>query len=63
MGLTAIQISRLAEVGEVFMVSKDVNCSGGTKKVVAPGIEGSHDSKQLSIVDVVIAFSRAERLR
>ena len=45
------------------MICKDLDSSGGTEKVVAPGIEGSHDRKQLSVVDIVVAFSRAERLR
>ena len=45
------------------MVSKDLDCGGGAEEIVAPGIEGSHDSEQLSVIDVVVAFSRAERLR
>ena len=44
------------------MVCKDLDRSGGTEKVVAPGIQGSHDSEQLSVIDVIVAFSRAERL-
>ena len=44
------------------MVCKDLDHGGGTEKVVAPGIQGSHDSKQLSVIDVVVAFSRAECL-
>ena len=61
-GLAAIEISRLAEVSQVFVVRKDLDRSGGTEKVVAPGIQGSHDSKQLPVVDVVVALRRAERL-
>ena len=35
-GLSVIQIARLAEVSQVLVVSKDSDCGGGTKKVVAP---------------------------
>ena len=61
-GLAAIQVSRLTEVSQVLVVRKDLDRSGRTEKVVAPGIQGSHDSEQLPIVDVVVAFCRAERL-
>ena len=44
-GLPTIQIPRLAEVGQVFVISKDLDCGRGTKKVVAPGIQCSHDSE------------------
>ena len=45
------------------MVREDLNRSGGPKKVVAPGVQGSHDSEQFLIIYVIVAFSRAERLR
>ena len=37
-GLLAIQVSRLAEVGQVLVVCKDLDCGGGTEKVVVPGV-------------------------
>ena len=37
-GLPAIQIARLVEVGQVLVISKDLDHGGGTEKVVAPGI-------------------------
>ena len=37
-GLLVIQITRLAEVGQVLVVCKDLDHGGGAKKVVAPGI-------------------------
>ena len=61
-GLASIQITGLAEVSQIFVVRKDLDSSGGAEKVVAPGIEGSHDRKQFAVRDVIIAFSRAERL-
>ena len=44
------------------MVRKDLDSGGGAEEIMAPGIQGSHDSKQLSVVDVVVAFRRAKRL-
>ena len=37
-GLSAVQVTRLVEVSEVFVVHKDLDCGGGAEKVVAPGI-------------------------
>ena len=37
-GLSAIQISRLMEVGQVLVVGKDLDHGRGTEKVVAPFI-------------------------
>ena len=37
-GLSMIQITRLMEVGQVLVVCKDLDCGGGTEKVVAPGV-------------------------
>ena len=61
-GLSLIQISRLAEVSQVFVVHKDLDCGGGSKEVVAPGIEGSHDGKQLTVIDVVVVLRRSKCL-
>ena len=61
-GLAAIQIARLSEVSQVFVVCEDLDRGGGAEEIVAPGIEGSHDSEQFLIVDVVVALSRAKRL-
>ena len=61
-GLSTIQVARLSEVSQVFVAHKDLDCGGGAEEVVAPGIEGSHNSKQLPIVDIIVAFCRAKRL-
>ena len=61
-GLSAIQVSRLTEVGQVLVVCKDLDHGGGTEEVVAPGIESPHYSKQLPVIDVVVAFCWAKCL-
>ena len=61
-GLSMIQVARLSEVSQVFVVRKDLDHGGGTEEVVAPGIKGSHHSKQLSVVDIIVAFCRAKHL-
>ena len=53
---------RLSEVSQVLVVRKDLDCGGGAKEVVAPGIEGSHNGKQLSVIDIIVAFCRAKHL-
>ena len=60
--LSTIQVVRLSEVSQVFVVRKDVDRGGGAKEVVEPGVEGSHNSKQLPVIDIVVAFCRAKRL-
>ena len=45
------------------MVHKDSDCGRGTKKVMAPGVQCSHDHEQFLVVDVIIVFCRAKRLR
>ena len=61
-GLLVIQIVRLVEVGQVLVISKDLDCGGGTEKVVVPGIQCSHDGEQFSVVDVIVALSGAKCL-
>ena len=44
-GLPTIQIPRLAEVGQVFVISEDLDSGRGTQKIVSPSIKGPHNSK------------------
>ena len=44
------------------MVGEDLDHGGGAEEVVMLGIEGSHNGKQLSVIDVVVAFCRAKCL-
>ena len=60
--MVAVEVVGLAEVGQVFMISEDLNWSGRAEEVMAPGIKYSHDNKQLPIIDVIIPFGRAKHL-
>ena len=60
--MAAIEVTRLAKVSEVLVVCEDLDGGGGTEKIVAPGIQGSHDSKQLPVINVIVAFCWAKCL-
>ena len=38
------------------MVCENLDCMRGTKKVMLPSIQGSHDDKQFLIIDLVVVF-------
>ena len=44
------------------MVHEDLDCGGGTEKVMVPGVQGSHDHKQFPVIDVVVVLCRAKCL-
>ena len=52
----------LVEVSQVLVVSEQGNRMNGPLQVVMPMFESMDDSKQLSIVDVIVVLSRRERL-
>jgi len=60
--LTTIQVLGAAEEGEVFVICEDLDGKRGSPKVLTPCLEGTNDSEQFAIVDVVIALRRDERL-
>jgi hypothetical protein len=62
MSLSSIEVMRFAEVGEVFMVSEDLNRERGASEVLLPGLESSDDSKEFLIIDIIVSFSRDEGL-
>ena len=41
--LSSVEIVRLLEIGQVFMVCEDLNQGGGDQKVMTPGVQCSHD--------------------
>ena len=45
------------------MISENLDGKGGTVEVVSPGFEGTDDSKEFMIIDVIILFYRREGLR
>ena len=54
-GLSTIEVLGGMEVGEVFMVSEDLYRERGFMKVVSPGFQGTNDSKEFSVVDVIVS--------
>ena len=45
------------------MISENLDGKGGTVEVISPGFEGTDDSKELVIVDVIISFRWREGLK
>ena len=61
--LAAIERLGLAEIGEVLVVSEDLHREGGAMKIVAPGFQGADNSKEFSVVDIVVPLGGGEGLR
>ena len=61
--LAAIERLGLVEIGKVLVVSEDLHWEGGAMKIVAPGFQGTDNSKEFSVVDIVVPLSRGEGLR
>ena len=61
--LATFEFLGLAEVCEIFVVSEYMDRGWGSKEIVSPGVEGSYDCKEFSVIDIIVALSRAERLR
>ena len=62
MCLLAVKRLRLAKVSEVFVISEDLHREGRAVKIMAPGFQGTDDREEFTVIDVVISFSRGERL-
>ena len=60
--MTAIESLGLSEVSEVFVVREDLNGEGGAVEVVSPGLQGTNDRKEFSVIDVVVELSWGEGL-
>ena len=60
--LLAIERLGLAKVGEVLVIRKNLYWEGRAMEVVAPGFQGADDREEFSVIDVVVSFSRRERL-
>ena len=60
--LAAVEFLGLSEVGEVLMVSEYLDWGGGSKEIVSPGIQGSHDCEEFSVVNVIVVLGRAKHL-
>ena len=60
--LSAIEQLGLAEVGKVFVVCENLYRERRAVEVVTPGFQGADDREEFLIIDVVVSFSRRERL-
>ena len=60
--LATVEFLGLSEIGEVFMVSEDLDWGGGSKEIVSPGVQGSHDCEEFSVIDIIVSFGWSERL-
>ena len=62
-GLAAIKRLRLAEIGKVFVVGKDLYREGGTMEIMAPRFQGANDGEEFSVIDIVVPFGGRKGLR
>src|SRR3979490_1866526 len=60
--LPAIELLRDSKVFKVLVVCEDLNWMASSFKIVAPFLEPSDYRQHLNVVDLVVAFDRAERL-
>ena len=56
----AIEVLGGMEVGEVFMVSEDLDWERGSVEVVSPRFQGADNSEEISVIDVVVSFCWGE---
>jgi len=50
----------LSEVGEVFVVGKDLDGEGRAMEVVSPGFKGMDDSEEFAVIDIIVSFRLRE---
>ena len=55
-GLLMIKGLGGAEIGEVFVVGEDLYGEQGSVEVVLPGFQGPDDSKEFSVINVIVSF-------
>ena len=51
------------EVGEVFVVGKDLHREWGSVEVVSPGFQSPDNGEEFSVIDIVVSFGWGEQLR
>ena len=61
--LPAGQVLRRLPILEVLVVRLNLEHTGKSLKVMAPGLQSTNDSEHLFVVDLVVAFCIAHRLR
>ena len=57
-----VDVLGLMEVYQVLVICEDLDREGGTMEIMSPGFQGVDDGKELSVIDVIIAFCWDERL-
>ena len=60
--MALVQFLGLAEVCQVLVVGEHLDQKGGTVKIVSPRLQGSDNSKEFPVVDIVALFCRNECL-
>ena len=60
--LLAIERLGLMEVSEVLVVCENLYRERRAVEVVTPGFQGMDDREEFSVIDVIVSFSRRERL-
>ena len=60
--LAAVEVLRLTEVRQVFVICEDLDGKWGSMEVVPPGFQGMDDGEELLVIDVIILFCGDERL-
>ena len=52
----------MMEVSEVLVVCENLYRERRAVEVVTPGFQGMDDREEFSVIDVIVSFSRRERL-
>ena len=60
--LAAVKCLGLTEIGQVLVVGEDLYWEGGAVEIVAPRLQGTNNSEEFVVVDVVIVLSGGEEL-
>ena len=61
--MAAVKRLGLAEVGKILVVGEDLHGEGGTMEIVVPRFQGTNDSKEFAVIDIVVLFGGGEGLR
>ena len=60
--LSTVKILCLTEVRQVLVICENLYRERGPVEIVSPGLQGTDDGEEFSVVDVVVAFCWDERL-
>ena len=58
--LSVIEVLGGAEVSEILVVGEDLDRERRSVEVVSPRFQGTDDSEEFSVIDVVVSFCRGE---